>query len=195
MSAISRCSIPLVCIDANPGIVSASTVDTDGFAGMKTGVEYLISTGHKKMAYIGPALEYQCLVDRTRGFCQAVQDAGLSFADQMTYILPLEDVPAIVRQSVAATNGPTALICAEELTACAVLDEAVKLGLRIPGDLSILSYDDVPGHALLESTNVIRNDFFKMGEAATDLLWKLINGECTGPVSLRLLPELLTRTA
>lgn len=193
-SAISRCSIPLVCIDANPGLVSVSTVDTDNFAGMRMGVEQLISAGHKKMAYIGPTLMYQCLIDRMRGFYQAVQDAGLPLADQETHILPIKDVPAVVRQSVEAINGPTALVCAEEETAYTVLDEAARLGLSIPGDLSILSYDDVPGHVLSESTNIIRNDFLKMGEAATDLVWKLINRECTGPVAIRLLPEILMRT-
>lgn len=194
-SAISRCSISLVCIDPNPALASVSTVDTDGFVGIRMGVEHLISKGHKKMAYISPMPEYQCFVDRMRGFYQAVQDAGLSLADQMTHILPLEDVPAVVRQSVATTNGPTALICAEEQTTCTVLDEAVRLGLRIPGDLSILGYDDVPGHALWNSTDFIRNDFFRMGAAATDLIWKLTNGKCSGPVSLRLSPELLLHTS
>lgn len=194
-SAISRCSIPLVCIDPNPVLVSVSTVDTDGFTGIMMGVEHLISKGHKKMAYIGPVPKYQCLIDRMRGFYQAVQDAGLPVDDQMTHILPLEDVPEVVRQSVATINGPTALVCAEEETTCAVLDEAVRLGLRIPGDLSILGYDDVPGHELWESANFIRNDFFGMGEAATDLIWKLTNGKCSGPVSLRLPPELLLHTS
>lgn len=193
-SLISRCAVPLVCIDAHPGLSASSTVDADSFEGIKLGVEYLISMGHKKMAYLGPTPEYQCLVDRMRGFYQAMQDAGLSLADQMTYIVPLEDVPAVVRQSAAAENGPTALVCAEEKTALAVLNEAVKLGLKIPGDLSILTYDDVPAHPLAESINVVRNDFFGMGAAAIDLLGKIINGEFTDPVALRLPPEMLMRT-
>lgn len=190
----SHCDIPLVCIDPNPGIACASTVDTDGFGAMRMGVEKLISMGHKKMAYIGPTPEYQCLVDRMRGFYQAVQDAGLPLADQVTGVVPLEDVPTQVRRLVAMTNGPTAWVSAEELTTAAVLDEVARLGLRIPDDVSILSYDDVPQHSLCGSVHIIRNDFFAMGEAAADLLWKLISGACSGPVSLRLPAELIMRT-
>lgn len=194
-SAISRCKIPLVCIDPNPLLASVSTVDTDGFAGIRMGVEHLISKGHKKIAYISPMLEYQCFVDRMRGFYQAVKNAGLPLADQITHILPLEDVPEVVRQSIATSNGPTALVCAEEQTTRAVLDEVVKLGLRIPDDLSVLGYDDVPGHPLWESTNFIINNFFGMGEASANLIWKLTNGKCSGPVSLRLPPDLLLHTS
>lgn len=192
-SVISRCSVPVVCIDAHPGLSSTSTVDSDSFAGVRMGVEQLIALGHRKMAYIGPTLEFQCFVDRMRGFYQAVQDAGLCLADQMTHVVPLSDVPAVVRQSVAVENGPTALVCAEEETTRAVLDEVVRLGLRVPDDLSVMGYDDVPGHPLSEVTNIVRNNFFGMGEAAVDLLRKLINGECSDPVALRLTPDLVMR--
>lgn len=93
------------------------------------------------------------------------QDAGLSVEDQEVCIISALDIPAKVRQAMDTIDGPTALICA-----------------------------DLVGHPLSESTNIIRNDSFKMGEAACDLLKQLISGECSGPISLRLPPELVART-
>lgn len=193
-SLISQCTIPLVCIDTHPALGSTSSVDADSFTGMKRGVEHLVSAGHKKMAYVTPTPAYQCLADRMRGFYQAIEDNGLSLMEQMTCVVPLGDVPALVRQVVKMANGPTAVVCAEEETTHCALDEAMRLGLSIPGDLSVLCYDDVPGHPLCQSINIIRNDFFGLGAAAVDTLVKLISGECTAPVTVRLAPELLLRT-
>ncbi len=191
---INQCSIPLVCIDTHPALGSTSSVDADSFAGMKLGVEHLISAGHKKMVYITPTPQYQCLADRMRAFYKAVEQQGLSLMDQMTCVIPLEDVPAIVRQTLKMVNGPTALVCAEEETTQCVLDEALRLGLSIPGDLSVLCYDDVPGHPLAESVNVIRNDFFGLGAAAVDTVVKLVSREYAAPVSVRIPPQLIMRT-
>lgn len=195
VAAIDNCSIPLVCIDSHKGFSSASTVDTDNTAGMKMGVDHLISNGHKKMAYIGPPPMYQCLIDRMTGFYHAVRDAGLRVDDQITHIVPLEDVPTAVRSSLETADMPTVLVCAEVRVAKLALDELMKLGLRIPGDLSILIYDDIlSGHPLLESVNIVRSNFFQMGENAGDLLKKMIDGECSEPISLRIPAELVART-
>lgn len=193
VSVIDRCKIPLVCIDSNPRLAMASTIDSDNLSGMKMGVEHLINSGHKKMAYIGPPPLFQCLLDRMGGFYKAVQDAGLSLTDQSAPVAPLEEVPAVMRRLMETIDRPTALICAQGDFGAAVLDEVTRMGLSVPDDLSALIYDHV-GHPLIKSANVIRNDFCMMGEAACDLLTKLISGECSGPVSLRLLPELILAT-
>lgn len=195
ISAIDGCRIPLVCIDSNPGFKSASTVDTDNYTGMKMGTEHLISNGHRKLAYIGSKPIYQCFIDRMRGFQEAVRDAGLSVSEQMLHAVQLEDTPILVRQTVETINRPTALICADVAVAKLALDEVVRLGLHIPGDLSILIYDDIlSGHPLMESVNIVRSSFYKMGETAGDVLKKLIDGECSGPVSIRLPAEIVART-
>lgn len=189
IAAIDNSRIPLVCIDSHPRLASASTVDADNYTGMKMGVQHLISKGHKKMAYVGPALQFQCLLDRMAGFYEAVREAGLPVDEQVIQIVSLENAPAAVRQSVEAIDGPTALICAEGEIGATVLDEVKRLGLRLPDDLSILVYDDVSADSLAGSINILHNDFYNMGEAAGDLLNKLIDGKCSGPVSLRLPPK------
>lgn len=194
-SAINECSIPLVCIDASPGFVAASTVDANNFIGMKMGVEHLIGQGHKKMAYISDQLGFQCLVDRMNGFTKAVEDAGLSIDDQMIRLISLKEVASVVRQLVESVDKPSALICADGRSGRAVLDEVGELGLDVPGDLVILTYDDISGrHPLAEATDMVVNNDYKIGEAAADLLIKLINAELVGPVSLRLPPELVLHT-
>jgi LacI family transcriptional regulator len=193
VQVINQSATPLVIIDSHPGFVSAGTVDIDNFLGMKKGVEHLIANGHKKMAYIAPAPEFACLLDRMRGFYEAVREAELSLADQMTHIVPSETVPEVVRHSVEATSGPTALVCADATVARAVMDEVLRLGLQIPGDVSILAFGEVLGHPLSESIDTIRGDAFAIGKAAGDLLKKLIDGECSGPVSIRLPAEFVMR--
>lgn len=186
VSAIDSCTLPLVCIESHPRLESASTVDTDNFSGMKIGVEHLIANGHKKMAYIGPAPRFQCMLDRIGGFYEAVGDADLSLSEQSTCVASLEEIPAVMHQLVEKTDRPTALICAGRDTGLAALDEVMRLGLSLPKDLAVLVYDDISEHPLSKSTSFIRNNFQKVGAAAGDLLKKLINGECSGPVSIRL---------
>lgn len=192
--AIGSCGVPLICVDSQPALSTASTVDADNFLGMKMGIDYLISNGHKKMVYIGPVPEYQCLSERMRGFYESIQEAGISLAEQETHVLPSDSVADVVRQVVEARNGCTALICAEESIGRKALDELLRLGLKIPGDLTVLIYDDVLWHPLTNSCNVIRNDFFAMGVAAVEALVRLINKECSGPLTVRIPPELVSRT-
>lgn len=194
IAAINSCSVPLVCLDSIPGIENASTVDWDNFAGMKMGVEHLISSGHKKIAYIcrHMPLEYQCFIDRMNGFSKAVEEAGLPNTQEMINRMPNEDVALVTSQILATIDGLSALVCGDSWTAMRVLDEVEKHGLSVPDDLTILTYDDISGqHPLAASTNMVIHNDYIMGEAAGDLLNKLINGECTGPVSQRFLPDLL----
>lgn len=193
-SAMNQCELPLVCIDSNPNLTMASTVDADNCAGMKIGVEHLIANGHKKMVYIGGAPIFQCLMDRMAGFYEAIQEAGLNVNDQIVHVISGPEIAGVVRKSMETIDAPTAIICAEVGIGKEVLDEVMRLGLRVPDDLSVLVYDELIGHPLSDSIVVVRNNSFSMGEAACDMLNRLIRGECSGPISLRLTPELLART-
>lgn len=194
-ASISKCGVPAVCIDSQPNLGPAITVDSDNFLGMKQGVQHLIAAGHKRLAYIGPQPELQCLVERMTGFYQAVQGAGLSLADQATHIVSLEEVPAIMKSTAEAADGPTAVICADQRTLMRALEAASQLGIKVPGEMSILGYDDVPHHPMLDCINIVRNDFFGVGIRAVEALVKLISGECSAPVALRVPPELDFRTS
>lgn len=193
VSVINNCNVPLVCIGSHPRLESASTVDTDNTAAMKMGTQHLIASGHRKIAYISYPPVFYCLLDRMGGFYEAVKDAELSIADQSVSMASVEEVPAVVRRLVETVDGPTALICADRDTGEAVLNEVMRIGLRIPEDLSILVYDDISEHPLAGSISIMRSNFYEMGVAAGDLLRKLINGECSGPVSVWLPVEFVQR--
>lgn len=193
VTAINDCDVPLVCIGSNPRLESASIVDTDNLAAMKMGTHHLISMGHKKMAFISHPPCFQCLLDRMGGFYEAVKDAGLSPIDQSVSMASVAEVPTVVRRLVETVDGPTAIVCAERDTGEAVLNAVMELGLRIPDDLSVLVYDDVSEHPLAESISMMRNNFYQMGVEAGDLLKKLIDGDCVGPVSVWLPVEFMQK--
>lgn len=194
ISAIDRNTIPLVCVDSYPNFVSAGTVDQDNRAGMRTGVEHLIANGHRRMAYLGAAAVYQCLADRMAGFREAILNSGLSIDEQTTHVIPCEDVESVVTRALESPNRPTAIVSGEERITMALLYTVEKLGLRIPQDISVLSYGDpaLP-HALADSISVIRNVPYDMGKTAGELLKKMIDGACPEPVAIRLPPELVLR--
>ena len=89
-------------------------------------------------------------------------------------------------------QGATAILCASDGIARWVLAELRRLGLRVPGDVSVMGYDDLPLAAGCEPPlTTIRQDRLALGKSAFSLLDSLMNGVAVSKVLLR--PQLIVR--
>lgn len=125
--------------EVGPGI--AMTMDDDGSARLAT--EHLIELGHKRIGFIGGSEEYSLSDWRILGWQQAMEVAGLSpeglFAQgDFSY----DSGTAAARLLLSAKDRPTAIIACNDQMALATLDVAVAHGLKVPNDLSLISFDN-----------------------------------------------------
>jgi LacI family transcriptional regulator len=90
---------------------------------------------------------------------------------------------------------PTAIFAANDLSAIAVIERAASLGLTVPGDLSVVGFDDVPEAARLSTPlTTIRQSMQQLGEEAVGILLGLMEGNQPSEMHVRL-PTALVRRA
>ncbi|MHB9035536.1 MAG: LacI family DNA-binding transcriptional regulator [Armatimonadota bacterium] len=190
ISVIEDCGVPVVCMDSYPAFSNTSTVDRDNVASMKTGIQHLISQGHSRMIYVSPPPVYQCFVDRMRAFCETMQDNDLPVDENAVRILDIQRAPSLFLEILSKSIRPTAIVCADILLGIAAWDAIENAGMRIPEDISLLAGEALPlDHPSSKKVNQIRTPQYEIGKAAADVLKKIIAGELTPPVTIRLPAE------
>lgn len=190
---ISKTRFPTVLFDnyvqTNPKV---GYVGTDCYESLKLSITHLYELGHRKIAFLNGAKNTMVSYERTQAFEQVMKELNLklypSLFEYGYYVLDCAKyhVPKFI------DNGATAIICASDLIASGAISEVTKRGLRVPEDISIIGFDDLPFCAnLTPPLTTIRQDRQNLGRSAMILLDSLINNI---PISKFLLrPELVKR--
>lgn len=173
-------SIPVVAIDPHTGQGGPSTVGSDNVAGARTATEYLISLGHRRIAHIRGRTDLESAQLREAGYRQSLADAGIPFDPLLVrdgnYRGPQSDDAA--RELLAGENRPTAIFAANDLSAIRVLDVAADLGIRVPEDLSVIGFDNVPEAATSSPPlTTMAQPLKDMGALALQILLELLGGD------------------
>ena len=139
------CKTPTVLYDNHvSGNPHVTHIGIDNVEGIKIAIRHLHELGHSKIGYISSALEAYVYRHRYQSFIRVMAELGLEADDSvMGNAFHINDclsrhVPRLLK------NGCTALICSHDLLAHSAVVYCKELGLRIPEDISILGYDDIP---------------------------------------------------
>lgn len=139
-------ALPIVSVTRPIELPGVMSVHGDDLAGARAATEYLLSLGHRRIAHVQlpPSIPYE---QRARGYRQAMEEAGLD-PWLVTPHVPTADAAAqaLAHELDAAgergQQGPTAVLCGSDNMALGVLEELGRRGLRVPGDVSVMGYDD-----------------------------------------------------
>jgi DNA-binding LacI/PurR family transcriptional regulator len=161
--------IPVIAVDtaAHPGV---KVIGIDNRGGARLAVEHLISLGHKSILHVsGPQASAEAL-DRRTAYVDAMLVAGLN------PVVEQGDWSASTGFTIGsefdfAGTGTSAIFAANDHLALG-LQKALKLrGIRVPQDVSLIGFDDIPEAPYFETPlTTIRQDFNQLGEAAMSLL-------------------------
>jgi len=157
------------------------TIGSDNEQGGFDATEHLITQGHKRIAFIGTATPaYPEFLDRWRGYCRALQAHGLDA--EMSLRADAEPDEAEGRAAVAEllSRGAEfdAIFAASDMAAIGAMHALQNLGRRIPDDVAIIGFDDIPAASLSSPPlSTVRQDARGAGEALVDVLLRSIEGE------------------
>lgn len=180
---LRRQQVPVVIVDREPySPISEYGVDAvtiDNFAGAKNLAAYLLSLGHQRIGVISPPESSEPIANRLRGIRQAFADAGLAFDEKQVVSGALEQFEMGyqgAKKLLETRTPPSAIMALTDVTAVGVLHAAQDLGLKVPEDLSVTGFDDIPlaQHALPGLTTVAQ-PIYAMGEHAANLLLRRIS--------------------
>ncbi len=185
---------PIVIQGAFPGL-AVTSVDVDNVRGARGAVEHLLSLGHRRIACITNApLVYTAAQDRYDGYRQALQDAGLPAPDELV-IEAAFDAPSGHRAMVALLDRTTfdAVFVASDVVALGAIGALRAAGLRVPDDVSVVGFDDIPLAAYFDPPlTTVRLPAFELGQAAGRALVERIHHR-TIPARTLLATELIVR--
>lgn len=127
---------------------SFSWYDTDGEAAFAELAAMLVDLGHRRFALLAPSVPYTYAHFRRRGFEDGLAEAGLTLPpDAVVSVAPADDeaVARAARTLLTLNPRPTAVVALSDPLALAVLAAARDLGLRVPEDLTVVGFDNLPG--------------------------------------------------
>jgi DNA-binding LacI/PurR family transcriptional regulator len=144
----ARChatGIPVVLFNRALTDPRLSSVTTDNLKGGRMLADYLVSTGHRKIAYVAGFSGASTQIDRETGFCEGLNAAGLDLFARAEGNFSYPDAQRAARELFARPDRPDAVFVANDHMAFAVMDVLrFELGLRVPQDVSVVGFDDVP---------------------------------------------------
>lgn len=185
--------VPLVVVESS-GTSGLHSVSADQRQGAYLATKFLIDAGHTRIAHISGPADNLDAIQRERGWRDALMEAGLSSDG----LLPGDWSPgsgyALGRQ-LALDRRWTAVFVANDEMALGALHALSDRGLRVPDDVSVVGFDDIPGaeHAIPPLTTV-RPDFTQLGRSVLHSVLGLVHGD-TGDDELRAVPELIVRAS
>lgn len=195
---LKRLHVPSVLLSYRAQDPALSYVDLDNVVGARLMVEHLGAQGHRRIAYIGGELELSANArDRYEGYLQGLAQFSLPVDADLIRHGSFEPAFAVAALegflSLPPARRPGALLCATDPMARAVIDEAQRRGLRVPGDLAVAGFDDNPlVSAGSPSLSTVHYPFFEAGARAGDIIDSQVKGS-EGPARELLQPRLVLR--
>jgi LacI family transcriptional regulator, galactose operon repressor len=171
-------------------------VGTDDEAGARIATEHLIALGHKRIAHLAGSPRISTAVLRRRGYLAALEAAGIEPDPELIVeagVIAGGGVNA-TRRLLALRRPPTAAVAVNDVAAIGAYDAVEQLGRKIPKDLAVTGYNDVPVAARLRpGLTTIHVPAVEFGRESARLLFEQLT---TGKVSTRrivLPPQLVIR--
>ncbi|GGL22763.1 LacI family DNA-binding transcriptional regulator [Phycicoccus endophyticus] len=198
VAVVERLEVPLVSVGSP--VPGRPCVRIDDRAAMRTAVEHVLGLGHERVGYVGvvpdTAAHVQTPRDRLAAFRETMTGAGLPvpaewvLGSDWTAWSAAHDARALL----TAGRRPTAVVAASDEMAIGVRECALRLGLRVPEDLSVVGIDDHVLSSVLGLTTV-RQDVTAQGRLAARLLLQVLAGEEVPAQDVVLPTELVVRTS
>jgi LacI family transcriptional regulator, galactose operon repressor len=168
---------PIVAVDPHAGPSELPTIDSDNVYGAELATRHLLELGHRRIAMLTGRPDLQSSQLRERGFRRAMADAGVRIDEELIQVGGYDTATSAesTRKLLTAVDPPSAIFGANDISAIAAADIARELGRSVPGDVSIVGFDNVPESAMAEPPlTTVSQPIREMGQRAVELLIRLI---------------------
>ncbi|WP_223263296.1 LacI family DNA-binding transcriptional regulator [Arthrobacter sp. NamB2] len=196
---LQRLHLPVVVVDpAGVPDLEVPTIGATNWTGAVTATEHLIQQNHRRIGFVAGRPGLWCSRARLDGYRAGLDAAGIPFDPALVISgdFDYESGFSAGTELLALRDRPSAIFAASDQMALGVYEAARQQGLRIPDDLSVIGFDDLPeaGWASPPLTTV-RQPLSEMGTLAARTLVRLIKGEAVESPRIEVSTRLVTRAS
>jgi LacI family transcriptional regulator len=169
----------------------------DNYNGSIMATEYLVELGHRKIGFVGGSKNYPSIKERISGYKHVLERNKISYNKYFSVNddrLTIENGYMLAKKMLQKKNIPTAIVSSNDTVGIGVVKAIKEKGLSVPGDISVVGFDDIGWSRYTEppltTIKVFKED---MGRAAARRILELVNGDQSEPVKTRIKTELIIR--
>jgi len=153
----------------------APYVVSNNYKGMKNLIDYLVDTGHKSFVFLNGEKNTYSAKERLRGFLDALKEHKIEEYEVVFGQFTYESGFALAK---GLKKIPDAIVCGNDLMAYGAIDALEERGYKVPDDVSVTGFDDLPfSKHYKPSLTTVRQPFYEMGYEAAKILYRLINSK------------------
>jgi LacI family transcriptional regulator len=173
LEALRQQDFPYVLIDQEDRADQSSVVNATNRQGAYEATRYLIELGHRRIGFLAGLPQLNSAVERLEGYRSALSDYGLTFREEYItradFMMPQGCEAA--RRLLDLDDSPTAIFAANDLSALGAIEAIRARGLKIPEDISVIGFDDIPQAAVtFPKLTTVRQPLNQMGREAVKVL-------------------------
>jgi DNA-binding LacI/PurR family transcriptional regulator len=198
-SLTEKLALPTVAVAGHESVEGLTNIVLDHKRAARMALEHLQNLGHEQIAFIkGQTISSDSAV-RWNAICEVAQELGIRIRPELTIQLEGTDsTPAIgypfAKQLLARKHPFTALFAYNDISAIGSIWAVHEAGLRIPEDISIVGFDDIPGAAYANpGLTTVRQPLVRMGQIAAQTVVDLIEGRGEWVPEIAIEPEFVIR--
>lgn len=197
LDTLRESDFPYVLIDQADATGSSNIVEATNYQGAYEATRYLCQLGHTRIAFILGALDVWSAVERLRGYKAALADCRIPIIEELILKGNYQQQGgyAVTKQMLNNVDPPpTAIFASNDMSAFGAMDAAREHGLRIPEDISIVGFDDIPQASLVyPKLTTVRQPLEQMGQVAAEMLVERIADPSRPPQRVTLATQLIIR--
>src|SRR5262245_26112353 len=168
---------PVVAVDPHVGGSTLPTIDSQNYEGARAMTEHLLSLGHRRIAFLAGRPDLESARRREAGYRAALAGAGVGFDPDLVLVGGFTQAAAAgpARELLTRTPRPTAIFAANDQSAIQTMRTAAELGVRVPDDVSVAGFDNIPDSALtMPPLTTVDQSIQALGHEAVETLLILI---------------------
>jgi LacI family transcriptional regulator len=191
---VVRRRFPVVLLDRTIKSLEVSSVTSDNFDGAYQATKYLLRIGHTSILFIAGGPGKSTAQERLSGFQSAMMESGVQLSDRhiVSGGYDFETSHQVVMNAIEDGVRFSAVFASADVMAFGAKRAIEDAGLRIPDDVSLIGYDDIPLCSSIGLTTVAQ-PAFEMGRNAITTLIHLVERRLAKPTNLVLQPRLVIR--
>jgi LacI family transcriptional regulator len=178
IGTLTQRNFPFVLIDHQGSGQDCPAVGATNWQGGYNATEYLIKLGHQRIGFITGWMDLGCALDRLDGYRSALRTYHILEVPELIYEGTFFQPEGYAGASALLDlpNPPTAIFASNDVMAMGAMDAIRNRGLRVPDDISVIGFDDIPQAAMIRpALTTVNQPLEKMGRVATQMLLDLLH--------------------